>query len=181
MNETAYWIVLSGVSGIGPVKFRALLERFGTPHEVWSASAAELRNTLDRRTLGNLLSARQTVDPAAEWQRLRETGVSCLTWDDPLYPENLRMTEASPPVLYVRGTLDARDATAVAVVGTRRASAYGREVAHRVATELARNQVTVVSGLALGIDTVAHKAALEAGGRTVAVLGEDSAAYRLAW
>lgn len=171
MNETAYWIALSGVSGIGPVKFRMLLDRFGSPREVWSAPVSDLRTTLDRRTLDNLLSARRTVDPTAARQRMRDLGASCLTWDDPAYPQNLRMIDAPPPVLYVRGTLDERDATAVAVVGTRRASAYGREIAHRVATELAKNQVTVVSGLALGIDTVAHKAALDAGGRTIAVLG----------
>jgi DNA processing protein len=83
----------------------------------------------------------------------------------------LREIDAPPPVLYVRGTLAAADTVAIAIVGTRRASAYGREVAHMAATELAHNQVTVVSGLALGVDAIAHKATLEAGGRTIAVLG----------
>ena len=94
-----------------------------------------------------------------------------LTIEDPAYPENLRTIDAPPPVLYLRGDLLAEDRWSVAIVGTRRASIYGREVAHRVATELAQHGVTVVSGLAIGIDTVAHKAALAVGGRTVAVLG----------
>ena len=87
------------------------------------------------------------------------------------YPASLRNIDGSPPVLYVRGRLTSQDEWAVALVGTRRASVYGREVAQVLATELARQGVTVVSGLALGVDTVAHRAAIEAGGRTLAVLG----------
>ncbi|MEZ4732682.1 MAG: DNA-processing protein DprA [Caldilineaceae bacterium] len=115
--------------------------------------------------------ARRQIDLAVEWQRLQRAGVQVLTWDDADYPTNLREIDAPPPVLYIRGQLCTEDLMAIAIVGTRRASAYGREVAHMAATEFAHNHITVVSGLALGVDTVAHRAALDAGGRTIAVLG----------
>lgn len=172
MNETAYWMALSSVSGIGPARFAALLERFGTAECVWRAPREELAAAgLDRRSLANLEQTRRATDPAKLGLRLQRSGIDCLTWRDDNYPANLRSVDAAPPVLYVHGALDERDQWAVAIVGTRRASVYGREVAHRLATELARNGVTVVSGLALGIDTIAHQAAVDAGGRTIAVLG----------
>ncbi len=111
------------------------------------------------------------VDPETRWLRLQRSGATVLTWDDSTYPQALRQTDSAPPVLYVDGTLNEADQLAVAIVGTRRASSYGREIAHQLATELARNGITVVSGLALGIDTIAHAAALKAGGRTLSVLG----------
>ncbi|GIV78183.1 DNA-processing protein DprA [Litorilinea aerophila] len=172
MDEKAYWIAFNQVSGVGPVRLAALLEHFGSLETAWKAPLPELQAVgLDRRSLENLLAARRTVDPEREWERVRKAGITVLTWDDPDYPENLRQVDGAPPVLYVRGTLTQQDTWAVALVGTRRASAYGREVAHKLASELAMHGVTVVSGLALGIDTVAHKAALDAGGRTLAVLG----------
>lgn len=171
MNETAYWMALSGVSGIGPVRVATLLDQFGTAERVWRASAEELAGAgLDRRSLANLLQARRTTDPALLWQQLRRRGFRCLTWQDAAYPANLRNVDGAPPVLYLDGTIEEQDQWAVAIVGTRRASVYGREVAHRLSTELARNGATIVSGLALGIDTVAHQAAVDAGGRTIAVL-----------
>jgi DNA processing protein len=111
------------------------------------------------------------LDLEAEVERLDRAGVRVLTWDDPDYPPNLRQVYNAPPVLYVRGCLDKRDEWAVAVVGTRRASVYGKEAARMVGTGLAQAGVTVISGLARGIDTVAHRVCLDAGGRTVAVLG----------
>ena len=103
--------------------------------------------------------------------RLERAGVQVLTWEDPDYPRRLRHIYNPPPVLYVKGTLTPQDEWAVAVVGTRRPTAYGREAARVLAAGLARHHVTVVSGLAVGIDAEAHRAALEAGGRTIAVLG----------
>ncbi|MCB0158360.1 MAG: DNA-protecting protein DprA, partial [Caldilineaceae bacterium] len=172
MNEKAFWVALSSVSGIGPARLTALLDRFGSAEAVWTAPREALAAAgLDRRSLANLVQARRTSDPAKLWRNVTRRGLDCVTWDDETYPQNLRPVPGAPPVLYVDGTLVARDQWAVAIVGTRRASVYGREVAHRLATELARNEVTVVSGLALGIDTTAHQAAIDAGGRTIAVLG----------
>jgi DNA processing protein len=172
MEEKAYWIGFNRVRGIGPARLTTLLERFETLEAAWHAPLYALQQCgLDRRSLENLLVARDQIDLAEEWRRIQRSGVQVLTWADAEYPERLRMTDGSPPVLYVDGALEERDGWAVGIVGTRRASAYGREVTYTLATELARHGVTVVSGLALGIDTVAHEAAVDAGGRTVAVLG----------
>jgi DNA processing protein len=104
-------------------------------------------------------------------ERLERAGVQVLTWDDDAYPSNLRKVYNAPPLLYVRGRIEKRDEWAVAIVGTRRASVYGKEAARMVGRGLAQAGVTIVSGLARGIDTVAHQTCLEAGGRTLAVLG----------
>lgn len=172
MDDRAYWIAFNRVPGIGAARLAALLELCGSVEAAWHAPLDVLRQAgLDRRSLENLLAARRQIDPAAELERVRQAGVQVLTWDDADYPANLRPLPQAPPVLYVRGRLTPQDELAVALVGTRRASAYGRQVAERLARELARHGVTVVSGLALGIDAVAHQAALDAGGRTLAVLG----------
>jgi len=167
-----FWIAFNRVPGIGPARLAALIDACGSIEAAWKAPIQQLQAAgLDRRSLENLLLARRTVDPQIEWQKVQRNGIQVLTWDDADYPANLRHTDAPPPVLYVRGAITADDEWAIAIVGTRRASAYGREVAHLLASELARHGVTVVSGLALGIDAVAHQAALDAGGRTIAVLG----------
>lgn len=172
VNEKAYWIAFNRVPGIGPARLTALLETCGSIEQAWRAPIQQLKESgLDRRTLESLLTVRRTIDLEAEWQRLVQSGITLLTWDDVDYPHNLRQTPHPPPVLYVRGELLPVDSCAVAIVGTRRASAYGREVAHTLASELAHNGVTVVSGLALGVDAIAHQSAAEASGRTIAVLG----------
>ncbi|MGD8398282.1 MAG: DNA-processing protein DprA [Anaerolineae bacterium] len=167
-----YWVGFSKVSGIGAARLRALLDYFGDLETAWGAPIHDLQQAgLDRRSISNLVKARDRLDLDAELARLDRAGVYVLTWDDAGYPPNLREIYNPPPVLYVRGTIDERDEWAVAVVGTRRASAYGKEAARMVTTGLTKAGVTVVSGLARGIDTVAHRSALEAGGRTIAVLG----------
>lgn len=172
MNPKAYWIAFNQVSGIGPTRLSALLDVCQSIEAAWKAPIHQLQAAgLDRRTLESLLQTRRTLDLAAEWARVERSDATVLTWDDADYPQSLRNSPNPPPVLFVRGTLVPEDRWAVAVVGTRRASAYGREVANTLATELARNGITVVSGLALGVDAVAHQAALDAGGRTLAVLG----------
>jgi DNA processing protein len=167
-----YWIGFNLVKGIGPAKVRRLLDHFGDLKAAWTASPDELRASgLDRRSFEGLLSARTGIDLDLVLQRIEQLGVQVLTWESPDYPPNLASIPQPPPVLYVKGTLTPADEWAVAMVGTRRASAYGREVARELASGLAASGVTVVSGLARGIDVVAHQAALDAGGRTIAVLG----------
>ncbi|MBN1485515.1 MAG: DNA-processing protein DprA, partial [Chloroflexia bacterium] len=166
-----YYLAFNLTPGIGPVRLRRLLEHFGSPQRAWQASAMELRQAgLESSCIGTLLERRRQLALDEELARVRRLGVSLLTWESPDYPERLRHIYAPPPVLYLRGSLQA-DEPMVAIVGTRRPSAYGREVARRLAAGLARAGVTVVSGLALGVDAEAHRAALEAGGRSVAVLG----------
>ncbi len=167
-----YWVGFNIARGIGPTRLRALLDYFGDIERAWHASAEELRSAgLDRRSLKNLLALRSTFDLDQALERVAEVGAHVLTWDNPGYPRLLYEIAAPPPVLYVKGTITDEDAWAVAVVGTRRASDYGREVARRLSAALARSGVTIVSGLARGVDGEAHRAALRAGGRTIAVLG----------
>jgi DNA processing protein len=172
MDTLRYFIGFNLVQGIGPARLRALIDAFGDIERAWHASAEDLRRVgLDRRSLGNLLKTRARVDLDREVEKAAAAGVQVLTWDDPDYPKLLLEIQYPPPVLYVRGSLEPEDAWAVAVVGTRRISVYGREVTRQLTTALTRSGITIVSGMARGIDGVAHRAALDAGGRTIAVFG----------
>lgn len=172
MDERIYWVAFNRVSGIGPARIRALLDEFGSLSAAWHADARSLvRAGLDRRALENWWETRRRLDLEAEQARLRKLGVQVLTWNDAEYPALLREIPSSPPVLYVRGELLPADEWAIAVVGTRRVTSYGEAVTRKLVAELAAAGVTIVSGLALGVDALAHHVALENGGRTIAVLG----------
>jgi DNA processing protein len=167
-----FWIAFNLVKGVGPVKFRRLLDKFGDARSAWFASPAALAEAgLDRRTIENVAALRAGSGLDDALRQIDASGVRVVTWDDADYPRNLLNIAQPPPVLYVSGTLVEADEWAVAIVGTRRGSPYGREAARELASGLAANGVTIVSGLARGIDVIAHRAALEAGGRTLAVLG----------
>jgi DNA processing protein len=171
-DDLRYWLGFNLVRGIGPVRLRTLIEAFGDIRAAWTARESELRALkLDQRALSNLLRVRRDTDLDALVVRAEQLGVHILTWASPDYPALLSQIPDAPPVLFVLGEVTPADEWAVAMVGTRKASVYGREVARRLAEELGRNGVTVVSGLARGIDGIAHKAALDGGGRTIAVLG----------
>ncbi|MCR4407549.1 MAG: DNA-processing protein DprA [Anaerolineae bacterium] len=172
MTDLKYWVGFNIVPNIGPAKVQALLDHFGDLETAWRAHGQDLQAAgLDRRAVSSLLAARKQLDLDAELEKIARAGVRVLTWADADYPAPLRNIYHPPPVLYVKGELCPEDEWAVAVVGTRRATVYGKEAARVIAGDLARNGVTVVSGLARGIDAQAHKAALDAGGRTIAVLG----------
>jgi DNA processing protein len=171
-DPKAYWAGLNLVKGIGAVRMRALLDTFGDPETAWKASYDSLCSAgLPVRVAGQLIKIRHEVDLDRYWERVQQCNVEVLTWDDDGYPRRLKEIDQPPPLLYVRGSIQLEDDWAVAIVGTRRVSPYGRQVAEEVAGFLAGNGVTVVSGLARGVDTAAHDAALKAGGRTIAVLG----------
>jgi len=172
MADIRYWIGFNIVPGIGPAKFRALIDHFGDLEAAWRADAHELREAgLDRRAIENLLATRAGISLDEEVERVARREAHVLTWDDAAYPPQLRNIYSPPPLLYVKGEILPEDEWAVAVVGTRRATVYGREATRQIAGDLARNRITIVSGLARGIDAQAHRAALDAGGRTIAVLG----------
>lgn len=167
-----FWIGFNRVRGIGPTRLKALLDVFGDLESAWNAGPEALKAAgLDARSLAALLDARRTLDLEAELAAVAARGWHVLTWDDASYPARLREIAAPPPLLYVWGEVAANDRWAAAVVGTRRPTHYGLSVARELAEALAASGVTVVSGLARGIDATAHQAALEAGGRTLAVLG----------
>lgn len=174
MSERQYWLGFNLVAGVGPKRTKKLLERFGTLGEAWKAAPEALAEAeLDARAIENFAEVRRKVDLSRELARLDGLGIGLITWEDRDYPRllgALKTIEQAPPLLYVRGSLLAADEWAVAVVGTRSATPYGRQVTHHIARELAVSNLTIVSGLARGIDTEAHQAALEMGGRTIAVL-----------
>ena len=169
--ERKYWIAFSRVPRVGRVRVAQLEERFGTLRAAWEASVGELRAAgLDGPTAQACIEARRNIDPDHELELIHRHGVEAITWHDASYPRQLLEIFDRPPVLFVRGTLTSGDDWSVAVVGTRRVSVYGRQVAEEMARGLAANRVTVVSGLARGVDGIAHRAALDAGGRTIGVL-----------
>ncbi len=167
------WIGLSSIPGVGRATFRKLLACFGSPERALAASPAELKGVggLSPKTADAIGSFPWRKPAEREVARAAAAGVAIVTLDDPAYPAPLRATPDPPVFLYVRGALLPEDANAVAVVGTRRPSRYGTTTAFALAQGLAAASLTVVSGMARGIDTEAHRGALAAGGRTVAVLG----------
>jgi len=172
MDQRAFWVGLSLVPGIGPAKFRRLVEQLGSPEAAWKARPALLAEIgLDRRSIESLVTTRSRVELEREMEKLHRVEARVLTLEDPGYPRQLRNIADPPPVLYLKGDLSPSDDPAIAIVGTRRPTVYGRQAAEVFARGLAENGITVVSGLARGIDTAAHRAALDAGGRTLAVLG----------
>lgn len=171
-HSTRYWVALNLVKGIGAARMRLLLNHFDDAETAWNASPADLVAAgISARLAEAIVEARASDRLDRAYAVIDRYNISVLTWDHPDYPRRLLSIEAPPPVLYCIGSCRPEDETAVAVVGTRRAGAYGRQVADDLAGMLARSGVTIVSGLARGIDAVAHSAALRAGGRTFAILG----------
>lgn len=171
-SSAKYWLGFNITKGLGPARIRALIDHFGDPQRIWQATEPELIQVgLDKRSRKSLLAVRDTVDLDLVLQRVQDLNVTLYHWQQTEYPVRLRDVIDSPPLLYSRGEIVEDDQWAVALVGTRNPTRYGRDVARELASELARNGVTIVSGLARGIDTVAHQAALDVGGRTLAVMG----------
>lgn len=172
MDERAYWLGFHLIPNIGAARIARLIESFGTLAEAWAAGLSDLLAAgMNERAANALDRHRAGIDLQREWERVRAAGAEILTLADDGYPRLLREIQNPPPVLYVKGRLEPGDETAIGVVGTRRATRYGREMTDRLSTGLAVAGVTVISGLARGIDGIAHNAALENGGRTLAVLG----------
>jgi DNA processing protein len=167
------FIALNMVPNLGPVRLRSLLEVFESPERILAARRDELHAVagLNRSVIESLVSWESLVDLTAELKRIRDFEATVVTVEDPDYPELLREIHDPPTVLYLWGKLDSRDKNAVGVVGSRRTSHYGLECAKKISFQIAYAGLTVVSGLALGIDSAAHQGALAAKGRTIAVLG----------
>jgi DNA processing protein len=172
MSEDKYWLGFNLVKGVGPAKVQALLNNFGDLRSAWHAREVELRKIgFDRRAIDSFFATRAELDLDLCLADVQAIGVSLLTWNSEAYPSYLREIDGAPPLIYVHGSLEEIDRWAVAVVGTRRLTSYGRQVTQELVTGLVLNGVTIVSGLARGIDAIAHKTALDHGGRTIAVLG----------
>ena len=171
-DEKKYWIGFNLVRGIGAVRFQQIKTFFGDLAIAWNASAEALKEAgLPSKALNNFLRLRKQIDLDQYTESILKKNISVLTLLDENYPHLLKEIDQSPPVIYVKGSITPADEFAVAIVGTRRVSDYGQQIARDTSIYLAGHGMTVVSGLARGVDGLAHRHALEAGGRTIAVLG----------
>ena len=172
MIDKRYWIGFNLIKGIGAVRMQARIQHFGDLEAAWNAAPVELaRAGLGGKVIERILQARQNVDLEKLWKKIEAQGIKILTWEDETYPQRLKEIDQPPPVLYIRGDYLPDDLFAVAIVGTRRVTAYGRQITEELAAYLATNGITVISGLARGVDAIAHQTALKVGGRTIGVLG----------
>ena len=171
-DELKHWVAFSGIPGVGRVRIAQLKEHFGSLQDAWKAPEGKLKQAgLDSRSIDALVTLRPRISVDSEMEKLERHKVNALICEDPAYPSRLKEIYDYPPVLYVRGSLPAEDEPCLAIVGTRRPTVYGRQVTEEMVTDLARSSITIISGLARGIDSAAHRAALDAGGKTVAVFG----------
>ena len=170
--ELRYWLGFSLIPGIGPVRFGQLEAFFKTLEAAWQAGPAELKHAgLDETVVRSIQQERPKLDLDVQMQRLEALGIQLITWHDPIYPARLKEIHDRPALLFIKGEMKNEDEWCVSVVGSRQPTIYGRQVAEEMSSGLAASRITVVSGLAKGIDTISHQAALAAGGRTLAVVG----------
>jgi len=171
-ESTKYWIGINMNPATTPARFHLLLNYFPSVEAIWNASAEELES-IDgfRDAADRFCDGRDKEAVEKELKRCRELDVSVITLEDGDYPESIRTIDKPPPVLYVKGEYEESDQLGVAMVGTRKNTHYGKKVAKKLADQLVREGLTLVSGMARGIDTYSHRSALNSGGRTVAVMG----------
>lgn len=172
MNDLKYWLALSQFYKFGPIKFKKLKNYFPDIESAYKASYKDyLEAGLEEKIAEEFMIFKHQIDPDKLLEKLNKEKLSALTIEDPAYPKLLKQIYDPPFILYYRGRLEAFDGFLLAVVGARKYSDYGRQVAEKLVRELVLSNLTIVSGLALGIDALAHTAAIEAGGKTIAVLG----------
>lgn len=170
--DLPYWLGFSYIPHIGPVRFKQLESHFGSMEKAWNAGADKLEQAgLDKTSIQTIITSRPKINPGAKMEYMNRLGVRLITWHDSLYPDRLKEIHDYPAMLFIRGTITKEDNWALAIVGSRQPTIYGKQVSEEMAAELTRNGITIVSGMARGIDTIAHKAVLSAEGRTLAVLG----------
>jgi DNA processing protein len=172
MDERHYWLGFNLLSAMGMKRIEKLLTQFGSLQNAWHADEKSLKEAkLGDKIIEKLLVQRKNLNLNAEYDKLAKWDIHLVLFSDEDYPARLRTINDPPPMLYIRGKLLPQDGKALAVVGTRKCTRYGRDMSAQLSEELAKNGVTIISGLAEGIDTSAHEGALKGGGRTLAILG----------
>ena len=170
-----YWVAYSKIQKIGPVNFKKLIDFFPDMEKAWQANFVQLRAAgLEENLIDEIVIKRQDINPDAELELMEKEGIQAVVLTDDYYPKNLKEIFNPPAILYYRGSLNFLDNICLAVVGTRKFSNYGQQVTEDIVSQLAKNNITIISGLALGIDAIAHKACLDAGGQTIAILGSGA-------
>lgn len=173
MKDKKYWIWLSSLSRVGSKSCLNLIRHFGSAENIYHCSFSELMASgLVREKAAMAISQDRNIENADEYLKtMKESGINVYTILESEYPENLKNIYDPPPVLYVKGELALEDELAIGIVGSRKATDYGLKAAERIALRLAEMGITIVSGMAMGIDSAAHRGALKAKGRTLAVCG----------
>lgn len=174
VREPYYWLKLNSVHGIGRVLFKRLIESLGSPEAVFSAPSSKLKDIdgISERIIKeieNLKADDKKIND--ELDRIRKEGIRLIALNDNDYPQNLKAIYDPPPYLYVKGDFKNEDRLSVSIVGSRSATNYGRQITETISRELSQIGITIVSGMARGIDSFAHQSTLNSGGRTIAVLG----------
>lgn len=169
-----YLNALNKISGVGPQKLKILLSYFKNGEEIYSAPLSELvKSGISEKLALNIITERNKINPEEEWIKLEKENIRAISFYEDSYPAPLKEIPSAPQILYVKGEFDFNSSPMIAIVGSRKYSSYGQQVATSIAHDLAKAGITVVSGMALGIDTFAHRGALEGGGKTLAVLGSS--------
>jgi DNA processing protein len=172
-NDLKYLNAINKISGIGPQKMRKLLAYFSSPEDIWNASLNSLLQSEIGEAIANKFILQRTeIDPEQEWQKIEANNVQMIIETDERYPKRLKEIPTAPYILYLKGDVDL-NAPMISIVGSRKYTPYGSQIAHAFARDLSRAGITVVSGMALGIDAIAHQGALSAHGKTIAVLGNS--------
>ncbi|MFH0947564.1 MAG: DNA-processing protein DprA [Elusimicrobiota bacterium] len=172
-TELESWIILNQISVIGPARFKKFLDFFGNAGKILTVSVNDLMHIegIERKTAETIISDREKFDVVKEQEEAEKNGVRIIASFMDEYPQTLKTIYDYPPILYVKGSLDKKDVVAVGVVGTRKITSYGKMVCEYLARELSNSGITIVSGLARGVDTIAHQTVVNEKGRTIAVLG----------
>ncbi|MFH1233842.1 MAG: DNA-processing protein DprA [Patescibacteria group bacterium] len=172
MNDLKYWVGLNNFSKFGPVRFKRIRQYFPNLENAFKANSNELKRAgIEEKIAEEFISARLLINPDSLMEKLIKQNIKVVTIEDKHYPKLLAEIYDPPPLLYYRGELTIADEFALAVVGSRKYSSYGKQVTEQLVKDLSVNNLTIVSGLALGIDGLAHEATLASHGRTIAVLG----------
>jgi DNA processing protein len=170
-KELAHWLAFSKINSVGPIRWQRLLNYFNSLNQAWTADLTELRHSGIEEAIANkIIEQRKSITPEKEYQNFLSSGYGITTINDEQYPALLKKIYAPPPLLYYRGSMEDLG-TCIAIVGTRNMTTYGQKITREISFDLAQAGITVVSGLALGVDACAHQAALDANGKTLAVLG----------
>jgi len=171
-NNLKYLNAINLIDGVGSQKLALLMAHFENPEKIWNASFSEIVQSGIKKNLAEkIIQERNSIDPDKEWDKLQKENIAVVSLEDANYPQLLKEIHNPPYILYAKGDISLFNSSSLAIVGSRKFTEYGKRVAEGFGRDLANAGITIVSGLALGIDAIAHSGALEAEGKTIAILG----------